>query len=64
MLASTPAGAHIFVNGTQSDHVTPAKLQLRPGKYTITIEKDGKRSSKQVEIQNGITSFENIVMEK
>jgi serine/threonine protein kinase len=64
MLTSTPAGAHIFVNGTQSDHVTPAKLQLRPGKYTIAIEKDGKRSSKQVEIQNGITSFENIVMEK
>jgi serine/threonine protein kinase len=64
MLASVPTGAHVFVNGAQSDQMTPAKLQLPPGKYTIAIEKDGKRSSKEVEIQNGITRFEKIVMEK
>jgi serine/threonine protein kinase len=64
MLVSIPAGAHVFVNGTQSDQVTPAKLVLRPGKYTIAVEKDGKRSSKEVEIQNGVTQFEKIVMDK
>jgi len=43
---------------------TPAKLELRPGKYNIAIEKDGRRSSKEVEIQNGITSFEKIVLDR
>jgi serine/threonine-protein kinase len=64
VLASTPAGARIFVNGTASDQVTPAKLVLRPGKYDIAIEKDGKRSSKEVEIQNGVTHYERIIMSK
>jgi serine/threonine-protein kinase len=64
MLASVPAGARVFVNGTASDQVTPAKLVLRPGKYDIAIEKDGKRSSKEVEIQNGTTHYEKIVMDR
>ena len=64
MLASNPVGAHIFINGAQSDQVTPAKLQLKPGKYTIRIEKDGKESSKEVEIQNGITRYEKIIMDR
>jgi len=64
MLASTPVGAHIFVNGTQSEKVTPAKLELKPGKYTIMIEKDGKQTSKEVEIHNGITSFEKLIIER
>jgi len=64
MLASTPTGAHIFVNGAPADEITPAKLVLRPGKYDIAIEKDGKRSSKEVEIQNGTTHYEKIVMDK
>ncbi len=64
MLASIPSGAHVFVNGAQSDQTTPAKLLLRPGKYDIAIEKDGRRSNKEVEIQNGITRYEKIVMER
>jgi serine/threonine protein kinase len=64
MLASVPPGAKIFINGTASDQVTPAKLQLPPGKYSIEIEKDGKRSSKDVEVQNGITRFEKIIMDR
>jgi serine/threonine protein kinase len=64
MLASVPTGARVFVNGTAADQITPAKLVLRPGKYNIEIEKDGKRSSKEVEIQNGTTHYEKIVMEK
>ncbi|HUO28656.1 MAG TPA: protein kinase [Bryobacteraceae bacterium] len=64
MLASVPAGARIFINGRESDQVTPAKLQLAPGTYDIAIEKDGRRSSKQVEIQNGITRYEKILMER
>ncbi|MGA2132020.1 MAG: serine/threonine-protein kinase [Bryobacteraceae bacterium] len=62
MLASIPPGAKIFVNGAPFDHLTPAKLELPPGKYTIEVEKDGKRSSKDVEIQNAITHVEKIVI--
>jgi serine/threonine-protein kinase len=64
MLVSVPAGARIFVNGTPSDQTTPAKLPLAPGKYNIAIEKDGRRSTKEVEIQNGITRIERFIMEK
>ena len=64
MLASVPPGAHVFVNGTAADKVTPATLVLRPGKYNIGVEKDGKRFSKEVEIQNGVTSYEKIIMDR
>jgi serine/threonine protein kinase len=64
VLASVPAGARIFVNGAPSDQVTPAKLVLPPGKYDIAIEKDGKRSSKEVEIQNGTTHYEKFIMDR
>ena len=64
MLTSTPAGARIYVNGTVSDQTTPAKLVLRPGKYDIAVEKDGKRASKQIEIENGVTSFERFLMDR
>ena len=64
MLASTPAGARVFVNGTPSDQVTPAKLMLRPGKYDIAVEKDGRRSSKEVEIQNGATHYEKFIIDR
>ncbi len=64
MLASSPAGARVFVNGAPTDQVTPAKLPLRPGKYNIAVEKDGKRSSKDVEIQNGVTHYEKFLMER
>ena len=64
MVTSVPPGARIFVNGTASEQLTPARLVLRPGKYNIAVEKDGKRTSKDVEIQNGSTYYEKILMEK
>jgi hypothetical protein len=64
MLASVPAGAKIYVNGSSVDQLTPKRLELKPGKYEITVEKDGKRMSKEVEIQNGITRYEKIIMDR
>ncbi len=64
MLASDPAGARIYVNGSPSGQITPAKLELRPGRYNIEIERDGKRASKEVEIQNGITQYEKIILDR
>jgi len=62
MIASTPPGARIFINGSQSDQVTPAKLQLRPGRYNIEVEKDGQRASKMVDIENGVTRYEKVII--
>lgn len=63
MLASVPEGARIYVNGNRSDQITPAKLELPPGRYNIALEKDGRRASKEVEIQNGITRYEKIIFD-
>jgi hypothetical protein len=64
MLASVPSGARIYVNGSSLDQVTPRRLELKPGKYEIAVEKDGKRISKEVEIQNGITRYEKIILDR
>jgi hypothetical protein len=64
MLASVPSGAKIYVNGSSADQFTPKRLELPPGKYEITVEKDGKRISREVEIQNGITHVEKIIMDR
>ncbi|MDR3700873.1 MAG: serine/threonine protein kinase [Candidatus Sulfopaludibacter sp.] len=53
MLSSSPTGANILVNGKRIDKVTNAMLQLAPGSYKITVEKDGKQGSDQVDIRNG-----------
>jgi serine/threonine protein kinase len=62
MLASVPAGATIYVNGSRQAQTTPAKLELRPGRYYIMIEKDGRRASQEVEVQNGITRYLRILL--
>ena len=64
MLSSDPTGAKIYVDGSPMDQVTPRKLELKPGKYEITVEKDGRRASKQVEIQNRITQYQKIIMDR
>jgi serine/threonine-protein kinase len=58
MLSSTPPGASIIVNGNLRRETTPARLDLAPGSYSITIEKDGVRKTVQVEIRNGVTKYQ------
>jgi predicted Ser/Thr protein kinase len=53
MLSSSPAGAAISVNGKRIDKVTNTMLQLAPGSYKITVEKDGKQSTEDINIKNG-----------
>jgi serine/threonine protein kinase len=55
MLTSSPSGAAILVNGKAVSEVTPAKLSLAPGTYSITVEKNGQASVTTVEIKNGDT---------
>jgi serine/threonine protein kinase len=56
MLTSVPDGAAISVNGKRIDRFTPAAITLGLGTYSITVEKDGKQTTEQVEIKHGITS--------
>lgn len=55
MLSSSPPGATILVNGKTVTEVTPARLTLPPGDYTITVEKNGLRSENKIPIKNGDT---------
>ena len=54
MLTSDPKGASVLINGKRIDMVTPAQIPLAPGTYQVTVEKDGRQSTAQVEIRNGI----------
>ena len=54
-LSSVPAGATVQVNGKRIDQVTPAMLQLTPGTYRITVEKDGRQGTASVDIRTGDT---------
>jgi serine/threonine-protein kinase len=53
MLSSSPVGAAISVNGKRIEKLTNAVLQLAPGSYKITVEKDGRSGTDEVEIRNG-----------
>jgi serine/threonine-protein kinase len=58
MLASTPSGARISIDGRLRSETTPARLELAPGTYEVTVEKDGMRKTVRVEIRNGVTKYQ------
>ena len=40
-IKTDPKGAQVTINGTALQKPTPVEIQLEPGNYEITIEKDG-----------------------
>jgi hypothetical protein len=58
MLSSTPPGASIAIDGRPRTETTPARLDLAPGTYSVTVEKDGMRKTVRVEIRNGVTKYQ------
>lgn len=51
---SKPKGAAILVNGRKFDKPTPAKIDLDPGTYTLTVQMDGYKAYRtQVQIEKG-----------
>jgi eukaryotic-like serine/threonine-protein kinase len=40
-IKSDPKGAQVTINGTSLQKATPVEIQVEPGNYDITIEKDG-----------------------
>lgn len=49
-VTSTPTGASVFVNGERQQAVTPTTLRLLPGTYRLSIEKDGRRIERNVNV--------------
>jgi eukaryotic-like serine/threonine-protein kinase len=43
-IKSDPKGAVVTINGTSLQKTTPVEVQVEPGNYDITIEKDGYQS--------------------
>lgn len=43
-IKSEPKGAQITVNGTTLSKTTPLEIQLEPGNYEITLQKDGYKT--------------------
>jgi serine/threonine-protein kinase len=43
-IKSEPKGAQVVVNGTPLQKTTPVEIQVEPGNYDITIQKDGYKS--------------------
>jgi hypothetical protein len=46
-IKSEPKGAQVTVNGTALQKTTPVEIQVEPGSYDITIQKDGYAPLKQ-----------------
>lgn len=57
LVSSEPPGASILVNGRKVPQITPAQISLAPGNYNITLEKDGKRYSRSVDVHNGVINY-------
>jgi serine/threonine-protein kinase len=57
-LTSTPSGARILVNGRPVPEVTPTPLSLRPGTYSITVEKNGNSKTSSVTVRDGIVRLD------
>lgn len=53
-LTSVPSGATVLVDGKKISQVTPAQIQLSPGTYKITVQKNGREASRSVEVRSGI----------
>jgi len=62
MLTTVPSGAAISVNGKRLSQTTPAQIPLSPGTYNIEVEKDGRQSSRSVEVRNGAINYLKITL--
>jgi tRNA A-37 threonylcarbamoyl transferase component Bud32 len=50
MLMTNPAGASIWINGKMLEQKTPAQLSLTPGSYTVTVAKDGRSETQNIQL--------------
>ena len=50
MLMTNPAGANIWINGKMLEQTTPAQVSLAPGSYTVTVAKDGRSQTQNIQL--------------
>jgi len=63
MVTSIPPGASVDVNGHRMTQTTPAAIPLTAGAYRVTVEKDGKQATSNVDIRNGSISYLKITLQ-
>ena len=63
MVTSTPAGATVDVNGHRMTQTTPATIALAAGAYRVTVGKDGKQATSNVDIRNGAISYLKVTLQ-
>jgi hypothetical protein len=51
MLTSNPPGASIRINGDLIPRLTPAEIPLKPGSYSVTVEKDGATRTERIDLR-------------
>ncbi len=60
MLNTVPPGATILIDGRAWPQGTPAQINLMPGTYNVTVEKNGRSASERIEIRTGTTIYRKI----
>jgi hypothetical protein len=63
MVTSTPPGATVDVNGHRMTQTTPATIPLSAGAYRVTVGKDGKQATSNVDIRNGAISYLKVTLQ-
>lgn len=53
-LTTSPAGAAIRVDGQLVSQLTPARLTLTPGTYSITVEKNGVTKTERIRVGDSL----------
>ena len=54
LVNSDPPGARIWINGVPQEQVTPASIQLLPGDYEVTAEKNGHRETQRAQLTDSV----------
>jgi serine/threonine-protein kinase len=63
MVTSAPPGATVDVNGHRMMQTTPATIPLSAGAYRVTVGKDGKQATSNVDIRNGAISYLKVTLQ-
>ena len=65
VIRSSPAGATVMRNGKPTQGVTPLRVPLEPGDYSVTLHLDGYKNSQQTfNVAAGKTTEVNAVLQK
>jgi serine/threonine-protein kinase len=63
MVTTIPEGAVVSVNGRHINGTTPSQIPLSAGTYRVTVEKDGRQSTSNVDIRNGAISYLKVTLD-